>query len=366
MRLLRPNSIPLNLAATASNAYDGELITSCLEQAILGSESPFVSYQYVQRLAAETPELFCDAALSLLTMHGDTPAARIVVSRLLQVQSLLRRLVDPGRMGKEQSVYLFRLLRHHESTLDFRLAHCLPTRDGHSSLKLSPASCQRALDVLDAVSEGRRIVPILGHLVDHPLEALAAKATLVIGKRVRSASWARRLLEKGRHNRVRANALETIWGLADGAELLAEHTHDSNNRVAGNAIFGLHLLGNPQAAEGAVWMAGLAEPDFRWTAVWLLSKFGKPEHAVVLRKLARDEVSAVRRAAIRVLARLGPAQNQVAAKPDPVEAVLVPEPQPVAQPTPMPEPAPVPVPLPDPEPEFQLRLDGKWVSSRRS
>ena len=80
---------------------------------------------------------------------------------------------------------------------------------------------------------------------------------------------AERLLTK-RDPRVRANAIEALWGsdsaLARG--LFREASRDVNNRVAGNALLGLYLLGDTSAVPQILKMAAQPDPLFRATAAW--------------------------------------------------------------------------------------------------
>ena len=192
-----------------------------------------------------------------------------------------------------------------------KLARCLPNRHGVTDSQFSMSACDRALDVLDEASEGRRIVPILGHLVDHPLPTLSAKATLVVGRRVQSVAWAKRFLSKDRNPRDRANAIEALWGVdnSEAVGMMLDHTADKNNRVTGNAVFGLHVLGVPGAEIRAVQMARRNEPDFRWTSAWLMAQFKRQEDIEVLKRMIKDENPGVRRAALKAL--VGIRQEQV-------------------------------------------------------
>ena len=356
------------------------LVKSYLERAVNEPPASLLGHQLVQRFARETPALFSNAALSLLQSEQDLTALRYIIVKLLQQPDLMRRLTNPERLEKYASIRLFKILKQHDQALDVRLAQSLPSRYEKSSSELTLPGCGRALDVLDQASEGRRIVPILGHLVDHPAPLLSAKATLVIGKRVKSVAWTKRLLTTGDRNpRDRANAIEALWGLhsSEALDLMWDHSVDPHNRVAGNSVLGLHLLGEANAATAVQYMAHRPEPEFRATAAWLMEKMQRNTDAEVLKEMLKDPTPGVRHAALRALVmfhqeelrkqtsqpegeRHSPVPVQETVPETPVVAVLneVVEPSPVEEP-PTEQPPEPPV---FGEPEFNLRLDGRTFS----
>ena len=332
---LRTHSFPIQAAAPATDkplevantstapcpdlTREEELVKSYLQRAVDGSLPSIHGLRLVQRFARETPEIFSSAALALLQSNEYSPELRFVIVKLLQQPDLMQRLTNPERMEKYSSIRLFKLLKQHDRGLDVRLAQCLPSRYETANAELTLPACDRALDVLDQASEGRRIVPILGHLVDHPAPSLSAKATLVIGKRVKSVAWTKRLLISGdRNSRDRANAIEALWGMntREALHLFWEHARDHNNRVAGNAVMGLHIMGEATAKPNVERMAQRTEPAFRWTAAWLMEKMQREEHIEQLKRMIKDADPGVRRSALRALVTFHQQQLRTQAEAD--------------------------------------------------
>ena len=350
------------------------IVRSYLERALDGSSPSLLSLRLVQRFASETPDLFRNAALTLVESEEDSAALRFMIVKLLSQPHLMELLSDPARFGKSASIRLFRLLMQHDRALDVRLAQCLPDRHGVSEM-LNLGACQRALDVLDEVSKGRRIVPILGHLVDHPIPLLSSKATLIVGRRVQSVSWAKRLLTQDRSPRDRANIVQGLWGLdtPEARSLMWEYSADKDNRVMGNAVFGLHVAGEHKAEDYVRRMAHREEPEFRWTSAWLMAKIGSDEHVDLLKQMIKDENHGVRRAALKALVGIRQVQVRKEAEEERMrivkETVQAPrvEPQPLASGV---ETWPELAPDPQPElegtdkPDLSLRLDGEAFSFR--
>src|SRR5205085_1468063 len=103
----------------------------------------------------------------------------------------------------------------------------------------------RLMEILAAISDGARIFPSLVRLLRHPNPHIRSKAVLMIGRGNRSPKWVRQRLADT-DSRIRANAAEALWGVNndEAREILQSLVHDSNNRVAGNAILGLYRLGD--------------------------------------------------------------------------------------------------------------------------
>jgi len=167
------------------------------------------------------------------------------------------------------------------------------------------AHSARALDILNETSVGRRLLPILSHLVDSSDPRTSEKATLFIGRRIQSVSWAARQLRRD-DPRVRANAVEAIWGLKSAAAtgLLEDCVADHCNRVAGNALVGLHMAGKPGVAEHITGIVSAPKPLFRSTAAWTMGKIGDANFVSQLVSLLRDDHPEVRSAALRSLIQL--------------------------------------------------------------
>ena len=78
-----------------------------------------------------------------------------------------------------------------DPSFDVRVAGRFPDRGGiNHHVALHGRRATRVLDILDEVSEGRWVLPVLSHLVQSEDRHLSAKVTLFVGRRVQSAQWA--------------------------------------------------------------------------------------------------------------------------------------------------------------------------------
>lgn len=263
----------------------------------------------VRRFATNTPELFCSATLSILLVSGEreggSPTLRSLVGLVLkQHAALFLVLLDPFRFTKQQAIALVLQLLAADPSLDVRLGNFLVSLPASPHIKGFPWQfAERALDVLEHVSHGRRIIPTLTALADHPEPRVASKSALLLGKRFRSPAWAIRQIRCSDNARQRAEAIESIWGLDMPAcsQILWECTQDSNHRVAGSAWFGLHLLNDPKVHSELLSTAQHTRPEFRSGAAWAMAKIGDGRYMETLNLLMKDENTEVRGTVIRAL-----------------------------------------------------------------
>jgi hypothetical protein len=187
-----------------------------------------------------------------------------------------------------------------QRSLDATLAGLLP-----DSSETSPEKDHEAewiLTVLDRHSEGRRILPFVVDLMHHPSARVRSKAALLIGKRIRSFAWARRHVSD-RDARCRANVVEAVWGvdLPGAKEFFESALRDTNNRVVGNAIYGLYALRDGSAIPRVVELAASDDERLQITAIWLMGKIRDPAFEPVLTKMHRQGNERIQRAALRAL-----------------------------------------------------------------
>jgi len=280
-----------------------QLVDSYVNRAVEEFKGNPLASRLLRRLSEELPEQFCVAALQHLERSEESGVNRLLTILMMGQPMLPEYLANPALGSRERSLRIVKRLVKLDPSFDVRLARMLPDRTGINHHEaFSGVRAYRILDILDQVSRGRRLLPVLAHLAASDDPKIAAKATLFVGRRVQSAEWAARQLRQ-QDPRVRANAVESIWGLRNPVAvcLLEGCVDDSNNRVAGNALVGLHLLDTPGVAKIIQSMAEAPKANFRSTAAWVMGRIASPEFAPELNRLLKDDSSQVRGAALRAL-----------------------------------------------------------------
>jgi len=279
------------------------LVHDCLERAVAEFQSNPLSRGIMRRFMTDVPAVFGTVAGARLLTAEDTPGYKHLAWLLLQLPTLFTQLSNPANFTRDQATTLARRLMLVDSALDIRFARQLPARNGNVKDTLEGAAAERALDILDEISPRNRLVPVLSHLTRHPNQKIASKATLIIGKRVSGVAFAIRLMAEETDPRVRANALEAVWGNDSGPvkELFWKHVDDSYHRVAGNAIVGLYLAGEEKVNAVVTGLANDSRQEFRMMAAWTMGRIGNTDFVPTLTPLLKDQDPAVRRAALRSL-----------------------------------------------------------------
>lgn len=340
---------------------DQAVVDSLMERAIGEFTTNYLSRRLLRRLSLEFPEEFFAAALRELDGSTGGGVYRLLAILLFRLPGLYEFFSDPLAASREQAVRLARRLLDFDPAFDVRLAHLLPDRTGSNwQQACTGVRAARILSILDEISPARNLLPVISHLVYDPDPRLAADAALFLGRRLMSVEWVQQQLQQA-DQRVRANALEAIWGLRTPAAvaLLESCIRDDNNRVAGNALIGLHAVAAPGVEDAARAMAADPRPAFRSTAAWVMGQMGDRQLIPQLETLVRDEKRSVRSTALRALIRL---RREV-----PVPAPAAPQPAelPPAPPAPLGPAQPRQAPEPDQQPFFyDVKLDGSSYRSR--
>lgn len=290
-------------------AFDEQLVERYLERAMEEFATNPLAVQLMRRLAIEGQDLFVSAGMKFMQRpldigsEANINAERMLGYLLLRQESLLDRLANPEESTRSKATELFRRFQKMDASFDVRLARKLPCRGAWSQPgAFDGGRSGRALDILDETSQGRRLLPILGHLPDSHDPRISARATLFVGKRVQSADWTARQLSRS-DPRIRANAVEALWGVktSTAMHLFEECVKDPHNRVAGNALVGLHIGGREDAIERVIEMSNDDHPERRITSAWAMGRLAVDGFAERLTEMVRDEDLNVRGMALRAL-----------------------------------------------------------------
>ncbi|MGB9604585.1 MAG: HEAT repeat domain-containing protein [Bryobacteraceae bacterium] len=254
------------------------------------------------------PARFCALVRPCLEGLSDqAPACQFLAGLLAASDSFPRVLSDPSLMSLREAKALTSWMAQAEPALDLKLAHWVVHGGGGKADReaADPARILRVLDILEAFSKGTRIVPILVQLLRHPNSKVRSKAALLAGRSLKSGQWAERWLTET-DPRVRANIIESLWGVKGPGvmDVLKVALRDPNNRVVGNALVGLYMLGDPAASELLVQMASHTSASFRATAAWAMGFLEDPQFLPTLGRMVHDKEALVRRNALRALARI--------------------------------------------------------------
>ena len=275
------------------------------------SRNPSVAVRHIRELAIKAPERVVETVLPLYQAGSLGEATRFLASLLISDSSTAAKLCDPAA-SLDGSVGVVKALTQHEPTFDARFAKSLV-----NDSRMTEAARQRGLEVLERLGSGGRLIPILIQLLRDPDGRIRSKAALMFGQ-IMSAQGIMERLAHDDDARVRANFVEGLWscGASDHCRRLFRLAlKDPNHRVAGNALVGLHRLGEDRDVIRHLGkMARRPEPLFRASAAWVMGQTGEDRYIGVLRQMVRDKDSLVRLNALRSLRRINLASAAKAAR----------------------------------------------------
>ena len=135
---------------------------------------------------------------------------------------------------------------------------------------------ERALEALARIQEEPGLWGLVRYLAHHPSAHLRSKLALLVGRANPDVERVRSLMATS-DGRVRANAVESLWGSSDPAvlELFRAAVNDPYSRVAVNALVGLARAGNPEAHERLAHWASFEDSPRRAGALWALAELRK-------------------------------------------------------------------------------------------
>jgi hypothetical protein len=281
---------------------------------------PMASARAMRELVDGDVQRFLAESRPLLAGAPETPGFDHLLSLIQSHGLILETICDPSLFTVQQSILLAKRLARRDPHLDVCLAKFLAPggqRSRTSSLERSVQSPvgQRLLEMISAISDASQSLLITG-LTHHPDARIRSKAALLIAKSNKNASW----VESRSHEkdpRVRANALEALWGgeSAKCRELFRASVCDADNRVSGNAVLGLYLLGDPSAIPLIREMIQRPEIDFQQTALWVIGQTGDPRFAPLLERMLAAPPPNLRAHIYQAVIRLKKRRNQLGALP---------------------------------------------------
>ena len=294
---------------------------SSLSKLIAGfPANPVASGKFLHRLLLDDKQQFFLDALPLLRAAPDTPGFYYVLALLHSQNLVLKNLCDPALFTKQESIALGKRMSRVEPLFDMKLARMLLSGDGKEAggepgQAVQSQAGMRLLEVMAEVSDRGRSL-LLAQLLHHSNPQVRSKAALLVGKSTQDAKWVSQRMNEP-DSRIRANALEALWGLdsEDCRQVFLEALDDPANRVVGNGVLGLYLLGVPTALASILTMISHPEDGFRKTGIWLMGETGDLRFLHVLARLMKDCEPALRPYVFRSFAKLKQRRMRLAALP---------------------------------------------------
>lgn len=265
--------------------------------------NPVLARRAMREMLARMPGKFYAGALQLLKSGEPSPGHDYLISLLLENDLLIFALADPAAFNLQTAITLAKHLYRLDPHLDAKLlTHIM--RDvggGPSAAAANLESLERILEIIDAVSDAKRLVPILMKLQRHGDPRIRSKAVLLLVRSHRNVDWLQHQLSNA-DPRMRANAIEGLLDTTPSSkeiQILWAAAADSNHRVATTAMLVLLKNGQKEAAEQLLQTCQHPSELFRAGAAWAMGKTDNPDFLESLQKMARADTGMAKRMALK-------------------------------------------------------------------
>ena len=228
--------------------------------------NPFGVSRALRELRDMHPEHFKQSALRAIADLPENPGIRFLSTLVPLDEPILELISSPKAFDLDRARRIVEVMRRIDSQAEaklLRLVYANPARP------LAPPVVDRILDIVDAVSEGPRLVPVLMQIFRSANPHLRARLSLSIGRHHRNKDWLEDRM-RDPDPRVRANAVEANWQFRDHTALSIFNMalRDAHHRVIGNGAVGLYYAGEIRCLQVFGGLLGNANPHCRAAGLW--------------------------------------------------------------------------------------------------
>ena len=269
----------------------------------------------MRRRLEKDPPGFLRAACRILKANSKGPGVDYLIELLWSNPVLAASLIDPRLLSLEAAISFAKRWADYDPMLDIKLLHMGFPTDGGAICDIDIMRARRVLALVNEMPARRHILFPLVSLLRSPDPQVRSKAATLYGRTSRNAEWVRTRLGEA-DPRVRANAVESLWGEDSEAAqaVLKEASRDHHHRVAANAWIGLDQLGVRDVVSNLKKMAEGEDPMVRAAAAFAMGRTGHAEFKPVLEQMLKDSNPHARSQALRALIRIKKQRQTVASK----------------------------------------------------
>ena len=215
---------------------------------------------------------FLRQSIELLERAGNNSFTQLVQRLCREDSSKLKQMLfTADLLSLDESARLLRISSKSDAGYETHLISELKAEVDRAGGEIADRDFERLLDILSQVVKPERLGGILARFYDHPDGRLRSKAALLSGRLAKQLKKQTELMQDV-DPRVRANAVESLWGRSDVESLgiFRNASKDEHPRVAANGLYGLYLAGDVACVRGILKMARDADVGRQLAGIWLI------------------------------------------------------------------------------------------------
>ncbi|MBZ2183996.1 MAG: HEAT repeat domain-containing protein [Bryobacter sp.] len=191
--------------------------------------------------------------------------------------SLQQILFTADLLSLDEVAQLLRIQNRNNPAHQVSLMQSVKREIDSAGSRLARRELMRLIEIFAKSIEQEKLGGMLASLCEHSDERLRSKVAVLSGVVTKQLPRQINLL-KDIDPRVRANAVQALWGLTDpeSLQLMVEASRDDHHRVAANALLGRYMAGDIGAVQGLFRLVREVEMPRQLAGAWAIGETGDP------------------------------------------------------------------------------------------
>lgn len=264
--------------------------------------NPFTTSRSLRQLRDADPGRFQEFALLAIGELPENAGLRFVATLVPLSEPILELIANPKAFTEDGARRIVEVMRRVDSQTEAKLLRLIT---GNPANPLPSQMIDRILDLVDAVSDSPRLVPVLMQIFRSADSYLRARLSLSIGKHHRNKEWIEDRM-RDTDPRVRANTVAANWLQKDDSALtlFAAALRDPHHRVISNGAVGLYNAGDLRSLRVFGELLANQDPKCRAAGLWGIGHVQDTRFEGQMERLSEDRDMIVRRSLMVAQARL--------------------------------------------------------------
>jgi len=281
------------------------------------TENPKLGHEQLREWKAADHAEFLRQAIDVLEIGLGNSFSQVVLQMCREDSSNLKQMLfTADLLSLDDAARLLRITSKNDPGYQVHLVSSVKAEFDQTGSGIESNEFTRLLEILSKSVDPERMGGMLSKLADHPDLRLRSKAAILAGSLSRQ-SLSRASLLKDADLRVRANAVEGLWGQLDheAVQLLKEARLNPHHRVSANALYGLYLAGDLSSIRGILKLARESDVARQLAGIWLIGQTADPRFHLVLHENLSVRTGRVKFALLGAMRKIKKRQDELRAMP---------------------------------------------------